>query len=72
LFLSPHIDRLFDRGFITFEKNGNLITNSSLPEEILKSWGIANGMHTRPLRLEQEIYMEYHRKQIFSKQALKA
>ena len=71
LLLSPHIDRLFDRGFITFEKNGNLIANSSLPEEILNSWGISDGMRTRSLRLEQEIYMEYHRKQIFSKQVLK-
>ena len=66
LLLSPHIDRLFDRGFITFENNGNLILNPNLPKEVANSWGITNGMHTRSLRLEQKIYMEYHREEIFS------
>ena len=40
LFLSPHIDRLFDRGLISFADDGTLLRSSELDIAILNAWGI--------------------------------
>jgi len=67
LLLSPHIDRLFDRGYISFEGNGVLILHPSLPPEVVAAWGLAAGIQTKPLGPEQAVYMDFLRKEIFDK-----
>ena len=66
LLLSPHIDRLFDRGFISFENDGKLKLNSSLPKDVVSAWGLNEGQETKPLNNYQAKYMEYHRREIFN------
>ena len=44
LLLSPNIDRLFDRGFITFQNTGHLVLSLNLPSPISKSFQVFNGM----------------------------
>lgn len=63
LLLSPHVDMLFDNGYITFQKNGEIIV---APEanEVISTWGLVT-TRARSLTEEQESYMQYHRKNLF-------
>lgn len=65
LLLSPHIDRLFDRGYISFKDNSELMMSPSLPLEIAVAWGMAERTLTGKLNTEQAVYMDFHRKEIF-------
>lgn len=40
LLLAPHVDHLFDRGWIGFEDGGALIVSSDLPRDVINSLGI--------------------------------
>lgn len=64
LLLAPHVDRLFDKGFITFKKDGSLVISAEA-EDVCRCWNISTSSET-PLSDEQEIYMRYHREHIFS------
>ena len=61
LLLAPHIDHLFDKGFISFESNGNLILSSQLDNSILKKWSIDKGVNVGRFKNEQQQFLEYHR-----------
>lgn len=65
LLLSPHIDHLFDRGYISFAANGSLLVSSKIQMAILVSWGIDIDANVGTFRPEQEVYMEYHRTEVF-------
>lgn len=65
LLLSPHIDRLFDRGYISFQDSGVLLLSPSLPPQVVSAWGLAAGFEQRPLAQKQAVYMSYHRSNIF-------
>ena len=65
LLLAPHVDHLFDRGFISFTANGDLLVSAKLPSNVLGSWGIALKLSVGPFKSEQAHYLEYHRQNIF-------
>ncbi len=65
LLLSPHIDRLFDRGYISFEDSGALILSPLLPSEVIDAWGLSNEVKEKPLSGKQSFYMSFHRSEIF-------
>ncbi|MDB4017595.1 HNH endonuclease [Amylibacter sp.] len=65
LLLSPHIDRLFDRGYISFQDNGQLIFSPSLPSDVMTAWGLNNPAKVKPLTNKQSFYMNFHRSEIF-------
>jgi putative restriction endonuclease len=65
LLLSPHVDLLFDRGFISFENDGTLLVSSKLDPIVLDQWGIGAITHVEPFKLEQCVYLEYHRSKRF-------
>ena len=65
LLLSPHIDRLFDRGYISFEDNGQLMFSPVLPPEVVVAWGLNNPVVKEPLSSKQATYMAVHRNGIF-------
>ena len=65
LLLSPHVDRLFDRGFISFEDNGQLILSPLLPSDVVQAWGLPRLAENKPLSSKQSVYMDYHRHEIF-------
>lgn len=67
LLLSPHVDRLFDRGYISFEDNGALMLSPVLPAEVISAWGMSASLETRPLTKKQAVYMEFHRAKIYRK-----
>jgi putative restriction endonuclease len=65
LLLSPHVDHLFDRGFITFEDDGRLKVSSSLNPEILSLWALDKVENGGSFNDGQKAYLEYHRKHVF-------
>jgi len=65
LLLSPHVDLLFDKGYISFEDDGNMIISQSADRETLRLWGIA-AKNVGEFNDEQKVYLQYHRDQVFS------
>jgi len=61
LLLAPHIDHLFDKGFISFEGNGNLLLSAQLDNSTLDKWQIDKNINVGAFRKEQQQFLEYHR-----------
>lgn len=61
LLLAPHIDHLFDKGFISFENNGNLILSKQVDHKVLNQWAIDKAINVGGFRLEQKLFLDYHR-----------
>jgi putative restriction endonuclease len=65
LLLSPHVDRLFDRGLISFENDGKMLVSSKVDHDVLERWGIEATINVGPFKTEQSAYLEYHRSMRF-------
>lgn len=65
LLLSPHIDHLFDQGYISFSDDGRLLASKALSAEARNTWHIAEGQKCGTFRKEQIPYIEFHRTKIF-------
>lgn len=66
LLLAPHIDHLFDSGFISFTDEGELLVSPQLNREILKTWGVSK-KNVGNFNLEQSKFLQFHRTNIFKK-----
>ena len=66
LLLSPHVDKLFDRHWISFDHDGQLIWQHEAAGDALRCWGIASANVIRPFSLEQESFLEQHRRHLRS------
>lgn len=64
LLLSPHVDHLFDRGYISFADNGDLIVSKKLPNEVVQAWAFCCEMNTGRFTDKQRAYLDYHRKNV--------
>ena len=64
LLLAPHVDHLFDRGFISFEGSGDLIVSVTMEPEVLKSWAIDVPRNVGPFNVDQRHLLEYHREHV--------
>ena len=65
LLLSPHVDHLFDRGFISFNDKGSLLISSELNPIVLDQWSIHSEKNVGPFKEMQSQYLEYHREVVF-------
>lgn len=65
LLLSPHADRLFDRGYISFGDDGELLKSQQLSTDVLTSWGIDSVGNVGAFNDRQSVYLEVHRKTVF-------
>lgn len=62
LLLLPNIDKLFDKGYISFDNNGKILLSNEIKNyEVL---GINNKMKIK-LEKKHLLYLEYHRENIF-------
>lgn len=66
LLLAPHLDKLFDLGFITFNEDGSIRISSDLYTNEREILQVTNELKLR-LQMSQETkqYMAYHNKQVF-------
>lgn len=67
LLLSPHIDQLFDRGYISFSDDGDLLVSEQLAPSALNEWGISLPCNVGRFRPEQCAYLKYHQEHVFRK-----
>ncbi len=65
LLLSPHVDHLFDRGFISFDNSGEILVSRDLNPVVLQQWSIRTPSNVGSFRKEQQEYLEYHRDAVF-------
>jgi hypothetical protein len=65
LLLSPHIDHLFDTGFISFRNSGEMLVSKELNSIVLEQWAIPPSKNVGQFRISQCSYLEYHRDEIF-------
>lgn len=65
LLLSPHIDHLFDQGYISFSDDGTLLVAPKADVDTLIMWSIEPGRNYGPFRAEQLPYLDFHREYIF-------
>ena len=67
LMLAPNIDRLFDKGLITFDPDGTIKIHPTIDPENQKRLGIFPDMQLK-IEPESEKYFEYHRNHVFQKE----
>ena len=67
LLLSPHLGHLFDRGYISFANEGDLLVSRYLNPAVLYCWGLDPTMNVGAFRPEQCKYLEHHRTRVFEK-----
>jgi putative restriction endonuclease len=65
LLLAPHVDHLFDRGWISFSETGSLMISNLLDRQVLSQWSIDPDCETGEFADEQQVFLEYHRDQLF-------
>lgn len=65
LLLSPHIDKLFDKGWISFSNDGRLLFSNDKILPILKIWSIDFHISIGTFTDQQKVYLNYHRVNIF-------
>jgi hypothetical protein len=65
LLLSPHIDHLFSRGYISFTNDGDLLVSKHLNPVVLSAWGLTEPIKERPFNAKQCGYLEHHRNHVF-------
>lgn len=65
LMLTPTYDRLFDRGFITFGPQSQLVVSQHLPREDMQKIRMDSNLVTDAFRPSQLKYLEYHRDHVF-------
>ena len=67
LLLAPHIDHLFDKGWISFTDNGDLKISSQLNPEVLTAWIIPTQKNVGMFNQQQAVFLEFHRNVIFKR-----
>lgn len=65
LLLSPHIDHLFDRGFISFRNSGDLLISTEMHSNVLEKWSIHSEANVGQFNKNQSTYLEFHRDMVF-------
>lgn len=64
LMLAPHVDHLFDLGFISFEQSGELLVAEGV-RTILEVWHLPSKAIGKEFNDNQERYLKYHRQNVF-------
>lgn len=67
LALAPHIDQLFDQGYITFDTNGSLILSDECPPMIPIQWGFEEKISQSLIEVnsKRKKYINYHNRHVF-------
>lgn len=65
--LAPHLDALFDGGWITFDDTGRLVISTLLDNPAAQLLGVTSEMKLTNLAADHRAYLEYHRQHVFKK-----
>ena len=67
LLLSPHIDRLFDSGLISFSDDGAILISKAVTTELLAHWHVDVEHNVGKFSTAQAFYLDYHRNKQFKR-----
>ena len=67
LLLSPHLEHLFWRGYISFSDSGELLVSRYLNPAVLDKWAQQFLRNVGAFRPEQCSYLQYHRLEVFER-----
>lgn len=70
LLLAPHIDALFDGGWISFSDEGQVMISTCLPPGAASPMGLTQEWQVRILNTRHRRYLDFHRQHIFRGAAL--
>ena len=72
MLLTPSIDHLFDRGFISFGDEGDVLVSPVADTESLSRMGVRcdSPIFVGRFNGDQKQFLDYHRKEIFLKSAM--
>jgi HNH endonuclease len=70
LLLAPHIDHLFDRGYLTFFDDGTVRIAKGAYNAALKRWRIPPHVNVGSFNKKQCRYLAYHRRYVFKSEAI--
>ncbi|PTQ71100.1 HNH endonuclease [Pseudomonas sp. GV071] len=65
LLLSPHVDKLFDRGWISFSDEGKVLIARNCPRELIAAWRVDEKLNVGEFSAQQRVYLSYHRDVVF-------
>jgi hypothetical protein len=65
LLLSPHVDHLFDQGYISFSIGEQLLIVPEVRANVLDRWGIDAATRVGKFSREQQSFLDYHRANVF-------
>lgn len=65
LLLAPHIDHLFDKGFISFQETGQMLVSPKTHSSVFEKWNLSRDINVGSFSFEQRTYLEYHNDVIF-------
>lgn len=65
LLLTPNYDFLFDKGFVTFKSNGNIVISKRLSPFACKVFDVNDELRLRNVFSESKEYLEFHRDKVF-------
>lgn len=63
--LAPHIDKLFDKGYISFTDAGYLLVTADA-QSALTAWHISSTINVGSFTAKQAVYLEFHRQHVFN------
>ena len=69
LMLTPTFDRMFDRGLLTFEDNGDVHVSPSVSTSVVHRIALDVHRNVGRFREDQQPYLEYHREHVFRQSA---
>lgn len=64
LLLAPHVDKLFDRGWLSFEDSGDVLIEQSA-KIVVSSWALSGIKNVGAFTREQQFFLRYHRTRVF-------
>src|SRR5262249_27917916 len=59
LLLSPHVDHLFDEGYITFSPSQSLVIVPEVRNKLVDAWGIDVAVQVGSFSVQQNAYLDY-------------
>jgi len=65
LLLAPHIDHLFDKGFISFQDSGQMLVSPKTNPSVFEKWNLPRVINVGSFSSEQKTYLQYHNDVIF-------
>jgi len=63
--LAPHVDKLFDGGWISFSDAGDILCANDTVREIMHTWGLRTEGSVGTFNVKQKAYLAYHRENLF-------